>query len=48
MLDNARKLVGAGPGDPEFETRYAGGLRRLIAHLTPEAGQQDGRRDRPW
>jgi AcrR family transcriptional regulator len=36
---HARKLFGAGPGDPEFEARYASGLRRLIAHLTPEGGQ---------
>jgi TetR/AcrR family transcriptional regulator len=32
----ARKLFGAAPGDPEFEARYASGLRRLIAHLAPE------------
>jgi AcrR family transcriptional regulator len=30
---HARKLLGAGPGDPEFEARYAQGLQRLIAHL---------------
>jgi hypothetical protein len=36
---HARKLFGAAPGDPEFETRYASGLRRLIAHLTPEGRQ---------
>ena len=35
----ARKLFGTAPGDPEFETRYASGLRRLIAHLTQESGQ---------
>ena len=27
------------PDDPEFEARYASGLRRLIAHLTPEGRQ---------
>jgi TetR/AcrR family transcriptional regulator len=37
--DQARKLFGIAPGDPGFETRYASGLRRLIAHLTPEGSQ---------
>lgn len=37
--DQARKLFGTGPGDPEFEARYASGLRRLIAHITPEGRQ---------
>ena len=37
--DQARKLFGTAPGDPEFEARYASGLRRLIAHLTPEGRQ---------
>jgi TetR/AcrR family transcriptional regulator len=36
---HARKLFGTGPDDPEFEARYASGLRRLIAHFTPEGGQ---------
>jgi TetR/AcrR family transcriptional regulator len=36
---HARKLFGTAPGDPGFETRYASGLRRLIAHLTPEGRQ---------
>ena len=35
----ARKLFGTAPGDPDFEARYASGLRRLIAHLTPEGRQ---------
>lgn len=33
---HARKLFGTAPGDPEFEARYAGGLQRLIAHLSQE------------
>jgi TetR/AcrR family transcriptional regulator len=37
--DQARKLFGTAPDDPEFEARYASGLRRLIAHLTPEGRQ---------
>jgi TetR/AcrR family transcriptional regulator len=36
---HARKLFGTAPGDPEFEKRYASGLRRLIAHLTLEGRQ---------
>jgi TetR/AcrR family transcriptional regulator len=36
---HARNLFGAAPGDPEFETRYAAGLRRLLAHLTAEGRQ---------
>ena len=36
---HARKFFGTAPGEPEFETRYATGLRSLIAHLTPEGGQ---------
>ena len=35
----ARKLFGTAPGDPAFEARYASGLRRLLAHLTPEGRQ---------
>ena len=35
----ARKLFGTAPGDPEFEARYAQGLRRLIAHLNQTAGR---------
>jgi TetR/AcrR family transcriptional regulator len=33
---HASRLFGTAPDDPEFETRYASGLRRLIAHLTSE------------
>lgn len=33
---HARKLFGIAPGDPEFESRYADGLQRLIAHLSQE------------
>jgi AcrR family transcriptional regulator len=37
--DQAHKLFGTTPGDPEFERRYTSGLQRLIAHLTPEGKQ---------
>jgi hypothetical protein len=33
---HARKLLGTVPGDPEFEARYADGLKRLIEHLSQE------------
>jgi hypothetical protein len=36
---HARQLFGTAPDDPEFEARYASGLRRLIAHLTTEGRQ---------
>jgi hypothetical protein len=36
---HALKLFGTAPGDPEFETRYASGLQRLIAHLNQKAGR---------
>jgi len=39
FADQAGKLFGAAPGDPEFEARYAAGLQRLIAHLNQKAGQ---------
>ncbi len=32
----AQKIFGLAPGDPEFEARYAEGLRVLLAHLSPE------------
>jgi AcrR family transcriptional regulator len=36
--DAARKLFGTTPSDPAFEERYARGLQRLIAHLSPADG----------
>jgi TetR/AcrR family transcriptional regulator len=34
--EQARKLFGTAPGDPEFEARYARGLQRLIARLNQQ------------
>ena len=31
----AQRIFGLAPDDPEFEARYADGLRTLLAHLTP-------------
>ena len=39
FADQAGKLFGTEPGDPEFEARYASGLQRLIGHLNQKAGQ---------
>jgi AcrR family transcriptional regulator len=37
--DATRKLFGTPPGDPAFESRYARGLQRLIAHLSSASKQ---------
>jgi AcrR family transcriptional regulator len=37
MGDQARKLFGLDPASPEFQTRYAEGIRTLLAHLAPAA-----------